>query len=155
MNKKKKNTIFITIILFSFCSVYFLLSSVSKNHFSTEKIIISKLIDNFSYFYSTQDINNLENLFTNDALVWIDYKDGIKRFSIEEWLTMSEDFFNINNFVQDELEILDIKILKNTAIVYCSYNLLSETEVSSGYDIFSILKINGKWRIFSLVYGGN
>ena len=108
--------------------------------------------------YSARKITDVQNLFHYRAVVGIDFDVHTKQdiMSLSEWVKDTKEMFKEEMFVSDQLTNRRIEIHRNSmATVVCDYDYRDSTNHQTGVDIFTLMKIRGKWKIISLIYSGD
>ena len=120
-----------------------------------DKQSVDAFIDKFQQLYSSRDIEGVKALFMSGGAVVIDYAGKVKRYTTREWLELTENIFDENDSLSDRLTEREIDVYRNVAVVRCRYAFDSESEHSSGHDIFSLVRHGDSWLIVSLMYTGD
>ena len=118
---------------------------------------LNALIDNFQEAYSNKDSLTLRSLFFSNAIVAYDFEGGElqRTHSRSDWLQGTEEnTFADNQYISDNLTNRQIETFRNIAYAVCDYRYESDTEIGTGKDIFTFLKMRGEWKIVSLQYTG-
>lgn len=146
------------VVFFLFCAV-FLCGYFAGNASAEDDIdAVNKVIDEFQTAYSSKNITDVQNLFHHKAVVGIDFysnKDQ-KIMSLLEWLNSTKEIFRERSTISDKLTDRDINVYRGAlATVVCNYDYRDGVSHQAGVDVFTLMKIRGKWKIISLIFSGD
>ncbi|MCD6217419.1 nuclear transport factor 2 family protein [bacterium] len=119
---------------------------------------VDAVIDEFQEAYSSKKMTDVQNLFHYRAVIGIDFDNHTKQdiMSLAEWVKETKEMFKEEIFISDKLTNRKIEIHRSSmATVVCDYDYRDSTNHQTGVDIFSLMKIRGKWKIISLIFSGD
>lgn len=119
---------------------------------------VNKVIDDFQESYSAEKIEDFQTLFHHKAVIGIDFDSHADQtlMTLVEWTTGTKEMFSERNRVSDKLTEREINIYRGSlATVVCNYDYRDNVSHQTGMDVFTLMKIKGKWRIVSLIFSGD
>ncbi len=119
---------------------------------------VNAVIDEFQEAYSSKKMIDVQNLFHYHAVIGIDFDNHTKQdiMSLSEWAQSTKEMFKEELWISDKLTNRIIEIHRSSmATVVCDYDYRDPTSHQAGVDVFTLMKIRGKWKIISLVFSGD
>ena len=119
---------------------------------------VNRVIDDFQTAYCAKKTTDIQNLFHYKAVVGIDFHENSEQeiYTLVEWIDATRDVFKGKPWVSDKLTNREIEVFENSmATVVCDYDYRDPGNHQSGVDIFTLMKIRGKWKIISLIFSGD
>ena len=131
----------------------------TRNAFAGDDIdAVNAVIDDFQTAYSAKNIGDVQKLFHYNAVVGIDFANHTsqKIMIVSDWAKETRDTFKGKLYISDKLTNRKIDIYRDSmATVVCDYDYRDPSTHQAGIDIFTLMKIKGKWKIISLIFSGD
>jgi len=119
---------------------------------------VNKVIDDFQDAYSSRNIVGVQTLFHPKAVVAIDFANNAEQrvMMVSEWAIATKEVFKEHLTISDKLTNREINVYRGgIATVVCDYDYRDPASHQTGNDVFTLIKIHGKWKIVSLVFSGD
>lgn len=119
---------------------------------------VNAVIDQFQDAYSSKTMADVQNLFHYNAVIGIDFDNHTKQdiMRLSEWVQSTKEMFKEEMWISDKLTNRKIEIHRSSmATVVCDYDYQDSTSHQTGVDVFTLMKIRGKWKIISLIFSGD
>ena len=119
---------------------------------------VNAVIDAFQTAYSARNIGDVQVLFHYNAVVGIDYDNHTSQdiMIMPDWAKSTRDVFESRLHITDKLTNRKIDVYRDSmATVVCDYDYRDPISHQVGIDIFTLMKIKGKWKIISLIFSGD
>ena len=148
MNINKKLT-------YAFLVIFFLLvgNSIFGN-IKNEKDKILETVNKFLLVLETGDTALAKEILVNEGSNFSIREDGeFYKVRFTDYKTLIENLPKIRGKYREVISDPKILIHKNIAVLWAKYNFFIDGKFSHcGVDSFSLIKIEGKWKIASIIY---
>ena len=137
------------LLLFLFITIH----CFSQQNNVADKKSVQKIVDNFFEALEKQDTVLYKNTLYTNGQIWVirHRNDSI----IQSMRTFSDDIksFSPQTVIHEKPLAYDINVHNEVAIVWAPYTLSINDKFSHcGIDIFTLIKINGEWKIVNATY---
>ena len=142
----------VPVLVLTFCG----LNEVSRAADNSDAV--NKVIDEFQTAYSAKNVVGVQSLFHPKGVVAIDFSSNTEQsvMTVGEWATATKEIFNKQTTISDKLTNREINVYRGgMATVVCDYDYNDMASHQAGKDVFTLIRIHGKWRIVSLVFSGD
>jgi hypothetical protein len=115
---------------------------------------VQQLIDRYFHSWSSQDINRYGQCFMPTAVVQIIDPEGrLASMPLSPFLKgQQEAHRKAAQPMTETAESVDIRFEAELARVVVHWKLLSGAKTETGYDHFTLMRADGKWRIANLIF---
>jgi hypothetical protein len=115
---------------------------------------VQQLIDRYFHSWSSQDINRYGQCFMPAAVVqFIDADGRLVSMSLGQFLRgQQEAHRKAAQPMTETAESVDIRFEAELARVVVHWKLVNGAKVETGYDHFTLMRSDGKWRIANLIF---
>jgi hypothetical protein len=145
--------------LFIITGLSFMLGMIDGKALAADDIdSVDKVIDKFQEAYSSKNIQEVQDLFHYKAIVGIDFYSNTEQkiMTVNEWASATKEVFKDHHQISDKLTNRQIDVHRGSlATVVCDYDYKDIASHQVGVDIFTLMKIKGKWKIVSLIFSGD
>lgn len=138
---------------FSFLLLFVTIRCFSQQNNDADKEAVQKTVDNFFKALEKQDTVLYKSILFTNGQIWVmrHRNDSI----IQSMRTFSDDIkrFSPQTVIHEKPLTYDIKVHNEVAIAWAPYTLSINNKFSHcGIDIFTLIKINGEWKIVNATY---
>ncbi|MFH1514727.1 MAG: nuclear transport factor 2 family protein [bacterium] len=131
----------------------------TRNAFAVDDIeAVNTVIDEFQAAYSAKNLGDVQKLFHYNAVVGIDYDNHTSQdiMIVSDWAKITREIFKSKLEISDKLTNRKIDVYRDSmATVVCDYNYRDNSNHQAGIDVFTLMKIKGRWKIISLIFSGD
>jgi len=115
---------------------------------------VKEFIENYFRTWSEQDMNGYDGCFLTDACIqFIDPRGALKTTGRARFVAEQREFHRTSRVRTIEVpETIEVRFEGRLANAIAFWKLTSGSRIQKGYDHFTLMKQDGRWRIINLVF---